>query len=675
MSWLLKRGRVEPKTSSEKRHSVASSNTSLTPSQLDLAIRDLLKLNPPRNRCEEFCRGNPITSSGKRKQLVKMVSIVMIPVAVLTGLTANTFFATFTNYVQSSDIRATLLYSVELGSVIHYLQEERDMSALYLSSIEEKTKSLLLQRYPETDRSLEKLTFWTTGPTLTRTEFQSKDRFLSYLNRHRYELDTLNQTVTMELQMYTTLIRVFITWLYDAVTEDQSGSIWRSLVAYQEVIIAKEYMGLERALGTIFYATGTFPSQDVYLWFSESQDVTNATFLSARRYSDLVHALYDENVNGNEMLLGVLGRMRAEIRRNDLEGRGSVKMAQWWFNNMTIYMDLLLETQQELAVEITQMLDQRQATNLQKMVAISIVFVCVFVVSAIIIYAVYSLTDEIQKYSITLAERTKALNKEKKRTDTLLYQMLPKSVADLLKSNEEVNAENYTEATIFFSDIQGFTQISARSSPVQVVQMLNGLYSCLDDRIAQYDVYKVETIGDAYMVVSGIPKLNGHRHAVEIGSMALDLLGNINRLEIPHLPGTKFKLRIGCHTGSVVAGVVGTKMPRYCLFGETVSIAAKMESLGKPSRIHLSQTTYDALLGRDGFRLEEREDDMARRDRELQMFFKGYVHTYWLLGKEGMPNRLSSTVGKASTSESSASEERMHLDDDVPVRGKAVIIM
>ncbi|XP_012937760.1 uncharacterized protein LOC101864616 [Aplysia californica] len=498
--------------------------------------------------CSSTLSGNPITSSGKRKQLVKMTSIVMIPVVVLTGLTANTFFTTFTNYINSSQIRDILLYSVELGKVIHFLQEERDMSALYLSDLgRSRSKSLLLQRYPETDRALEKLPFWTSGPTLTRAEFQSKDKFLSYLNRHRYELDTLNQTVTQELEMYTSLIRVFITWLYSAITEAQSGFIWRSLVAYQEVIIAKEYMGLERALGTIFYMEGRFPSQDIYLWFSESQDVANETFLSARRYSDLVAALYNKNIEGNEMLLVVLGRMRAEIRRNDRGGIGSFKTAEFWFNNMTRYMDLLLETQRELAVEITQVLDERQESNLQKMVAISVVFVCVFILCPVIIYAVYSLTNEIQKYSITLADRTKALNKEKKRTDTLLYQMLPKSVADQLKRNEVVTAENFTESTIFFSDIQGFTQISARSSPIQ----------------------------------PGVPKKNGKRHAAEIGTMALDLLDCIRRLEIPHLPGTKFKLRIGCHSGPVVTGVVGSKMPRYCLFGETVSIAAKMESLGK----------------------------------------------------------------------------------------------
>ncbi|ESO82166.1 hypothetical protein LOTGIDRAFT_135225, partial [Lottia gigantea] len=581
----------------------------------------------------------PITTSGKRTQLVKMVCIVMIPVAVLTGLTANTFFNTFTSYM-SSGIRNTILFSVELGEVVHSLQKERDMSALYISKISPVSKSFLLQRYPETDRSIEKLTFWTT---LSQLEFQSKDKFLSYLNQHRYELDTLNQTVTMELGLYTTLIRVFIKWLYDTMPEAESGFIWRSLVAYLEVIIVKEYMGLERALGMVFYAKGKFPSNDVYLWFSESQDVSNATFLSARRYSDLVATLYNKNIKGNETILNVLGRMRAEIRRNDLAGRGSIKMAEWWYNNMTVYMDLLLETQSELSQEITGLLDERQKANLQKLIAISIVFVCVFVICPIIIYAAYTLTNEIQKYSISLANRTKAFNKEKKRTETLLHQMLPKSVADKLKANTIVDPENFEEATVFFSDIQGFTQLSARSSPVQVVEMLNSLYSCFDGRIALYDVYKVETIGDAYMVVSGVPKRNNKQHAAEIGTMSLSLLDHINRLEIPHLPGTKYKLRIGIHTGPVVAGVVGMKMPRYCLFGETVSIAAKMESLGKSGRIHMSYSTKESLQMMGGFTMEERQDDVCRVGQvPLKIYFISFCSRLGALPISNFINVLAS---------------------------------
>lgn len=116
----------------------------------------------------------------------------------------------------------------------------------------------------------------------------------------------------------------------------------------------------------------------------------------------------------------------------------------------------------------------------------------------------------------------------------------------------------------------------------------------------------METIGDAYMVVSGLPIRNGDRHAGEIASMAIHLLSKIKKFEIRHRTGELLKLRIGIHSGHCVAGVVGLKMPRYCLFGDTVNTASRMESCGEAFRIHISQTTYDLLERIGGFRFEER---------------------------------------------------------------------
>ncbi|XP_014300035.1 guanylate cyclase 32E [Microplitis demolitor] len=223
-------------------------------------------------------------------------------------------------------------------------------------------------------------------------------------------------------------------------------------------------------------------------------------------------------------------------------------------------------------------------------------------------------------------ERTDQLTEEKKKTDALLYEMLPRYVAEQLKRGHKVEAEGFDCVTIYFSDIVGFTAMSAESTPLQVVDFLNDLYTCFDSTIENYDVYKVETIGDAYMVVSGLPIRNGIQHAGEIASMSLCLLDAIKQFSIRHRPLEKLQLRIGIHSGPVCAGVVGLKMPRYCLFGDTVNTASRMESTGTALKIHCSQETKKLLDKLGGFNLIERGI--------ISMKGKGERLTYWLIGED-----------------------------------------
>eukprot|EP01135_Chromosphaera_perkinsii_P001958 Nk52_evm5s215 gene=Nk52_evmTU5s215 len=218
------------------------------------------------------------------------------------------------------------------------------------------------------------------------------------------------------------------------------------------------------------------------------------------------------------------------------------------------------------------------------------------------------------------------------KTDMLLAQMLPRSIADKLKAGEKVAPESFTECSIFFSDIVGFTNIAGGSTPLQVVDLLNDLYTAFDSVIDNFDVYKVETIGDAYMVVSGIPIRNDNRHAGEIGSMALELLHACVGFKIRHMPEKQLQLRVGIHSGPAVAGVVGLKMPRYCLFGDTVNTASRMESGGLALRIHMSASTQKILQQLGGYHIETRG--------ELEVKGKGTMITYWLNGKDGFTKEL-----------------------------------
>ncbi|XP_068752048.1 atrial natriuretic peptide receptor 1-like [Montipora capricornis] len=231
-----------------------------------------------------------------------------------------------------------------------------------------------------------------------------------------------------------------------------------------------------------------------------------------------------------------------------------------------------------------------------------------------------------------VAERTAELAAEKAKTDELLYRMLPRSVAEELKRGQPVTAESFESVTIFFSDIVGFTKIASDSTPLQVVDLLNDLYTCFDEIIDMHDVYKVETIGDSYMVASGLPNRNGNRHAGEIANMSLDLLSAMTSFKIRHLPGQQLQLRVGMHSGFAVAGVVGLKMPRYCLFGDTVNYASRMESSGFALCIHVSSECKVILDQLGGYHLEERG--------AVEMKGKGTKITYWLKGRDGFDKPL-----------------------------------
>ncbi len=223
-------------------------------------------------------------------------------------------------------------------------------------------------------------------------------------------------------------------------------------------------------------------------------------------------------------------------------------------------------------------------------------------------------------------QRTKELEAEKQKSEHLLLNVLPAPIADRLKAGEDLIVDRFEDVSVLFADIVGFTTLSTKKTPEELVTMLNELFSLFDRLAEKHGLEKIKTIGDAYMVVAGIPQPVAD-HAIAIAHMGLDMLEGVNEYARHH--GVELTIRVGIHTGAVVAGVIGKKKFIYDLWGDTVNTASRMESHGVPNRVHVTAATYQAL--RHVFELESRG--------EIDVKGKGVMTTYLLVGKK--PDRKS----------------------------------
>ena len=214
-----------------------------------------------------------------------------------------------------------------------------------------------------------------------------------------------------------------------------------------------------------------------------------------------------------------------------------------------------------------------------------------------------------------------ALRHQQEQTERLLLNILPKPIAERLKQGQGTIADNFAEVTVLFADIVGFTELSARISPPELVELLNVIFSKFDKLAEKHGLEKIKTIGDAYMVVGGLPKMRAN-HAEAIAEMAMDMQGAVAQLNQDI--GQEFNIRIGINTGPVVAGIIGVSKFSYDLWGDTVNTASRMESHGLAGKIHLTPTTYKHL--QEKYLFEERG--------KIPVKGKGEMTTYFLLGRK-----------------------------------------
>ncbi|XP_044254716.1 head-specific guanylate cyclase isoform X2 [Tribolium madens] len=221
------------------------------------------------------------------------------------------------------------------------------------------------------------------------------------------------------------------------------------------------------------------------------------------------------------------------------------------------------------------------------------------------------LRRRMDKLKSSIEEGNRAVDKEREKNVSLLHLIFPPDIAKRLWLGQTIEAKTHEDVTMLFSDIVGFTSICSTTTPMMVINMLQDLYNQFDVFCGQLDVYKVETIGDAYCVAGGLHK-ETDTHALQIAWMALKMIDTCSHHHTHQ--GQPIRMRIGLHTGSVLAGVVGVKMPRYCMFGHNVTIANKFESGSEPLRINVSPTTYERLVRFEGFNFEARDRSCLPKD-------------------------------------------------------------
>ncbi|MEG3971453.1 adenylate/guanylate cyclase domain-containing protein [Microcoleus sp. T2B6] len=239
--------------------------------------------------------------------------------------------------------------------------------------------------------------------------------------------------------------------------------------------------------------------------------------------------------------------------------------------------------------------------------------------------ALYKLNEELE---FRVEERTNALNDtlsalqvQQEQSERLLLNILPEEIASRLKRGDSTIADTFADVTVLFADIVGFTQLSSRVSPTQLVALLNDIFSTFDNLAERHGLEKIKTIGDAYMVVGGLP-IPRPDHAEAIAEMAIDMLQAITDFSDTHKQD--FSIRIGINTGPVVAGVIGIKKFIYDLWGDTVNTASRMESHGKPGSIQVTETTYQEL----------REKYFFENRGAIEVKGKGEMTTYLLQGRK-----------------------------------------
>ncbi|WAR18751.1 ANPRB-like protein [Mya arenaria] len=510
-------------------------------------------------------------------------------------------------------MKSSVQYSLELGRVIHQLQQETGEVALYISSLHDPSLRLRLNTaFRDTDKAIGQLSMWTlTRQSLPWTKnttdkrFESKTFFQENLHAFRERLENITSLEEV-VKHYTSGSDVLVTWMIGAVQQEMASSIWSEMVAFHMLINGKSYLGLERDIGAYFFSQGMLNSHQ-RLWYKGSYDLAKEFGRKFRGYSARANDMYLAVVDAD--LEAQVEVLRKQVIRNYTEDF-STDVALVWMDNMTAYIDLF----DTLVFQMASFIEQETVTEIVEfqvdVVVDVIILVMTFLVATVVSYIIFRISRYIQNVKDMLQEKTVHLQKEQRRTESLLSQLVPAKIARRMRTTL-AEPEMFPHVTVMYTDLCNFDSLLQKKSPSQLLTLMNDVFEIYERRIVKYNVTKVGCTGHVLMAASGLTKLQGARHAVEVARLALDLVQRISQIKIGSGHIDDIQLKVGVSTGSVIGGVINAGLPRYCLFGETVGEAKHMLDTCPPLQIHLTAASYLELSSCKYLVFKEHEDSTA----------------------------------------------------------------
>ncbi|CAB4062018.1 Receptor-type guanylate cyclase gcy-12,Guanylate cyclase 2G,Olfactory guanylyl cyclase GC-D,Atrial natriuretic peptide receptor 2,Atrial natriuretic peptide receptor 1,Receptor-type guanylate cyclase gcy-6,Receptor-type guanylate cyclase gcy-13,Guanylyl cyclase GC-E,Retinal guanylyl cyclase 1 [Lepeophtheirus salmonis] len=406
-------------------------------------------------------------------------------------------------------------------------------------------------------------------------------------------------TIFEVIDWYNQITSFLLTYISYSIHDSDVSDFYRYIISFKNILRSLEYASKTGVYGLRYFTTGNLDRVH-YHSLIKNEMLRNEYLNQTFNFIPSLRKEYEDNIRSKtleDIYHGILEKNASEI--------GDISYIVNYFSHQIKYQRNTRLIIEKLAKSIGKFVEKEfQKYNSRKIIPLA--------------------SASMFRYSTLYDEKVSIFRQEKRRNEKLLTELLPLPIIREMKRGLIPRPVAFSSVTVFLCDIVGFTKLASESTAQQIIQFLNSLYNLFDSRLENYDVYKVETIGDAYMVASGIP-IENENHAPEIAKMSLDIIAKVVTFEVQHKPGYRLRIRVGIHSGDCVW--------RY--------IAGQLEALSKPMKIQISDSTK-SLLEKDG------TFTISSRGSPIHIKGFGSVHTYWLLGRKVETNSSYISDGKSS---------------------------